>query len=426
MVSFEFAGPGRLVFGLGAIRQTGELVSKLGRRALVVTGRDIQRSMPLIDSLEMAQLAHVPISTPPEPDIDDLRDALEQARVYAPDLVIGFGGGSVLDMAKAIAALLPNKGDPLDYAEVVGRGRALSKPSLPCIAIPTTAGTGSEATRNAVFAAIGGNRPVKVSLRSPTMLPVLAIVDPGLAIGLPPRLTADSGLDAITQLIEPFVSSRANPLVDGICREGLKRGLPALPRAWAEGGNLEARSDMAFAAFLGGMALANAGLGAVHGIAGPLGGLSGAPHGAICAALLPHVVAANVRSLGALAGGREAMAPATGAPAAPARGNAAQTAAVPVRRDAPATLEPKEAKAILAKYGEVATLVSGGPSEAKDAVAVLAAYTKSLGARKLRDLGLARDDFPQLVEAAKLAGSMKANPVVLSDEELLGILVAAW
>ncbi|HUX41704.1 MAG TPA: iron-containing alcohol dehydrogenase [Rectinemataceae bacterium] len=397
-MEFEFAGPGRLIFGVGTIRQAGELATKLGRRALVVTGRNIQRSMPLIDSLELARLTHVPISTPPEPDIDDLRDALEQARVYGPDLVIGFGGGSVIDMAKAIAALLANKGDPLDYAEVIGKGKPLAKKSLPCIAIPTTAGTGSEATRNAVFAAIGGSRPVKVSLRSPSMLPVLAIVDPGLAIDLPPRLTADSGLDAITQLIEPLVSSRSNPLVDGLCREGLKRGIPALPRAFRDGKDIEARSDMAFAALAGGMALANAGLGAVHGIAGPLGGLSGAPHGAICAALLPHVVAANVRRLTAMVAG-----------ATP--GDVAWTLA----RDAS-----------VAKYAEVASLVAGKRAGAEDAAPILAAFTKSLGARKLRDLGLARDDFAQLVEASKRANSMKANPVELSDEDILGILVAAW
>ena len=397
MMDFEFGGQGRLVFGVGTIRQAGELAAKLGRRALVVTGRDIRRSMPLIDSLELAQLTHVPISAPPEPDIDDLRDALEQARVYAPDLVIGFGGGSVLDMAKAIAALLANRGDPLDYAEVVGKGKPLAKTSLPCIAIPTTAGTGSEATRNAVFAAIGGNRPVKVSLRSPSMLPVLAIVDPGLATDLPPRLTADSGLDAITQLIEPLVCARSNPLVDGICREALRRGLPALPRAFRNGKDIEARDDMAFAAFAGGLALANAGLGAVHGLAGPLGGLSGAPHGAICAALLPDVVAANVRALGAVAGEH--------ATDALARENASIT---------------------LAKYAEIATMVAGKPATAEEAAEVLAQYAASLGARKLRDLGLARDDFAQLVETAKKASSMKANPITLSSEDLLGILVAAW
>jgi len=393
-MDFEFAAPGRIVFGIGAIGRAGDLAAQLGKRAFVVVGRDISRAMPLIDSLELARLTHVPMSAPPEPDIDDLRDALEQARVYGPDLVIGFGGGSALDMAKAVAALFSDKSDPLDHLEAVGKGLPLVGRPLPFLAIPTTAGTGSEATRNAVFASTGPDgETVKASLRSSSMLPALALVDAKLTVGMPPRLTADSGLDAITQLVEPLVCAKSNPLVDGICREGLARGLRALPRAFRHGGDMEARTDMALASLSGGMALSNAGLGAVHGIAGPLGGLTGAAHGAICAALLPHVVAANVRALS-----RKIASPETG----------------------------EKNRLALAKYAEVASMLKGrpvGPEEAGDA---FASFVESLEVRSLAELGLDHRDFGSLVAASKRAGSMKANPVELDDDEIRGVLEAAF
>jgi alcohol dehydrogenase class IV len=209
--------------------------------------------------------------------------------------VIGLGGGSVLDAAKAIAALMTNGGHPLDYLEVVGRGQALRVPAAAMIAIPTTAGTGTEVTRNAVLGS--PEHHVKVSLRSPLMLPRLALVDPELTYDLPPALTASTGLDALTQLLEPFVSHQGNPMTDALCREGLRRAAQALPRVFANGQDRAAREDMALASLFGGLALANAKLGAVHGLAAPIGGMFPAPHGAVCAALLPHVMAINVRAL---------------------------------------------------------------------------------------------------------------------------------
>lgn len=394
-MGFEFAGPGRIVFERGGIAKAGDLARSLGSRALVLTGRDIGRAMPLLDILELTRMPHVPLSVPPEPDIEALEDCIEQARVYSPDLVIGFGGGSVLDMAKALAALMTNKGDPLDYLEVVGKGKALGRPSLPCIAVPTTAGTGSEATRNAVFSARGeGGGRVKVSMRSPSMLPSVALVDPGLCLGLPPRLTADSGMDAVTQLVEPLVSARANPIVDGLCREGLRRAATALPRAFADGEDADAREDMSFASLAGGLALANAGLGAVHGLAGPLGGLVGAPHGAVCAALLSPVVSANVRAL-------------TRALEKP--GEAAD-----------------RARGILDRYGEVARLFGSGSADPEGAADALEALAASLDTRGLGELGLSREDFEAVVGAARRSSSMKANPVELSEEELLAVLDAAY
>ena len=209
--------------------------------------------------------------------------------------MIGLGGGSAIDAAKAIAALAANGGDPLDYLEVVGRGRSLTQPSLPCIAIPTTAGTGAEVTRNAVLAS--PEHGIKASLRSATMLPRLALVDPELTYSLPAAVTASTGLDALTQLIEPFTSSKANPLTDALCREGMMRAARSLRTAYEDGRDAAAREDMALASLFGGLALANAGLGVVHGFAGPVGGTFHAPHGAVCAAFLPHVMAVNARAL---------------------------------------------------------------------------------------------------------------------------------
>lgn len=190
---------------------------------------------------------------------------------------------------------MANGGDPLDYAEVIGHGRPLERRSLPLIAIPTTAGTGAEVTRNAVIGS--PEHRVKVSLRSPLMLPEVAIVDPELTRDLPPALTASTGLDALTQLIEPLVSCRTNPLTDALCRSGIQRAARSLRRAVEHGEDLVAREDMSLASLFSGLALANAALGAVHGLTGPLGGMFEASHGALCASLLPAVMEANVRAL---------------------------------------------------------------------------------------------------------------------------------
>jgi len=386
-MNFEFATAGRVVFGRGALAGAGGLAAGLGRRALVVTGRDPSRALPLLGLLESSGVAQRVVSGDGEPGFAALRGLLAELRALAeglrPDLVIGIGGGSTLDLAKALAALLSNGGDPLDYAEIVGAGRPLLLPSLPCIAIPTTAGTGSEVTRNAVLR--DEARGLKVSLRSPTMLPALALIDPELARHCPSRVTADSGLDALVQLVEPFVCLRASPLVDALCRDGIPRALAALPRAFREGGDLAAREEMAYASLLGGLALANAGLGAVHGLAGPLGGLTGAPHGALCGALLAPVVSAN---LSALLDGR-------GDPAA------------------------------AAKYAELAALLGAEPEPAGLAAA-LRDFAGSLEARRLRELGLERRDFGLVAEGALAASSTRANPVALTKDELVGALEAAW
>ena len=302
-MAFEFSAAGRLIFGARAVAQAGAAARALGSQAFVVTGRSPDRAAALIESLAAAGVSVVTFQMAGEPDVPAVERGRAECVQAGCDLVIGFGGGSAIDAAKAIGALAANSGDPLDYLEVVGHGRQLTAPALPCIAIPTTAGTGSETTRNAVLGASG----IKVSLRHASLLPRVAIVDPDLSAGLPASLTATTGLDALTQLIEAYVSSRANPMTDALCSAGIPLAASALPAAVRDGSDRRARADMSLASFWSGAALANAGLGAVHGFAGPIGGRYAAPHGAICAALLPHVIEVNLSALRARAAGSAAI-----------------------------------------------------------------------------------------------------------------------
>lgn len=380
---FEFATASRILFGPGALAEVGPAAAGLGRRALIVTGK-AGRAERLQAALRAAGVAQVSFAVAGEPTTDTVRAGTRLAQAEGCDLVIGFGGGSALDAAKAIAALSANGGDPLDYMEGIGAGRPLTRPALPIIAIPTTAGTGAEVTRNAVIAS--PEQRVKASLRSPHMLPRLALVDPELTHSLPPEITAGAGLDALTQLIEPFVSHRANPITDAFCREGIGRAARSLARAYAHGNDAAAREDMALAALFGGLALANAGLGAAHGFAAPICGMFPAPHGATCAALLPHVMAVNVAAL------RNRQ------PASPALG----------------------------RYGELARLLTGrDDAMIEDGIDWTRDLCHGLGIPGLAAYGVIQADFPALIEKAKGASSMKANPIVLTEEELAAILVAA-
>ena len=268
---FEFATASRIVFGPGTVKEAGPAARDLGQRALIITGRSPERAVALMSTLAASGLSTVTFSASGEPTTAMMREGVRLAAAEACDVVIGFGGGSAIDAAKAIATLVANGGDPLDYMEGIGAGKPLTKPALPIIAIPTTAGTGAEVTRNAVVAS--PEHRVKASLRSPFMLPRLALVDPELTYSLPPEVTAGTGLDALTQLIEPFTSHRANPMTDAFCREGLTRAARSLRRAYAHGDDTAAREDMALASLFGGLALANAGLGAAHGFAAPICGM---------------------------------------------------------------------------------------------------------------------------------------------------------
>jgi alcohol dehydrogenase class IV len=381
---FEFAAASRILFGEGVLSELGGIARSLGAPALLVTGATPVRTAPVRELLVQAGVPMTTCAVAREPDAATVLACVDQARATGAALVIGCGGGSVLDAAKAIAALATNPGDIYDYLEVIGRGRPLANPALPIIALPTTAGTGSEVTRNAVIFA--PEQQVKVSLRSPYMLPRVALVDPELTYSLPPDVTAATGMDALTQLIEPFVSVRANPLTDAICREGIRRAVGGLRRACIDGGDVSARCDMAFASLCGGLALANAGLGAVHGFASPFGGMYAAPHGAVCAALLPAVCAANIQAL------RDRQ------------------------PDAPA----------LARYGEVARMLTGNPSAGPEAVAPwLDALRADLHIPRLRAYGFTLADAPALITKAQAASSMKANPLPLTDNELAAILEQA-
>jgi alcohol dehydrogenase class IV len=383
-LKFEFATAGRIVFGAGAVAGAGAIAREFGRRALVVTGHDARRAEGLLAGLQSAGVSTQTFAVTGEPELATIDQGTALAKKEGCGLVVGIGGGSPIDAAKAIAAMLANEGELLDYVEIIGRGRALAKPSAPFIAIPTTAGTGSEVTRNAVLAS--PHHRLKVSLRSPLMLARVAIIDPELTRDLPPTLTASTGLDALTQTIEPYVCSRANPMTDGICLEGIRRAARSLRLAFDNGRDPAAREDMAVASLFGGLALANAGLGAVHGFAGPIGGSFSAPHGAICAALLPYVMDANIRALRQRAPGSEA----------------------------------------LRRYDQVARLLTG-QLEAKgdDGVKWVGELTTHLQVSRLGSFGIQREHFPDLVTKAANASSMKANPIALTPAELAAILEQA-
>ena len=369
---FEFATATRIVFGPGTVRELAGAAAGFGRRALLVTGASAERAAPLAAGLDTVAFA-----VPGEPTVDLIRRGAAQARQERCDLVIAIGGGSAIDAGKALAALLTNPGDPLDYLEVIGRGRPMEQPPAPFIAVPTTAGTGSEVTRNAVLDS--PDHGVKASLRSVAMLPRLAIVDAELALSLPRAVTAASGLDALTQLIEPYVSSRANPMTDVFCLEGIRHAATALPQAWENGRNREARTSMSWVALLGGLALANAGLGVVHGFAAPVGGMFRAPHGAICAAVLPHGMRVNIQALRAR--------------------------------------EP-QAKA-LARYGEIARLLTGnGQATAEEGARWVEQLVNRLEIPRLGTYGVGGGDIGGLIEKAERSNSMKGNPIALTHDEL--------
>jgi alcohol dehydrogenase class IV len=383
-VRFEFATAGRIVCGAGAIAELPAIVQSFGTSALVVTGRDPARSGGIVDALRAVGVSCELWPTSGEPTVRSVASGTARLRACGARVVVAIGGGSAIDAGKAMAALATNDGDVIDYLEVVGRGRPLTAAPLPFVAVPTTAGTGAEVTRNAVLAVPG--QGIKVSLRSPLMLPRVALVDPDLAMALPAAVTASTGLDALTQLIEPYVSSKANPIVDALCVAGISRAAGALRLVYQDGQHRAAREDMAVASLFSGLALANAGLGAVHGFAAPIGGRFDAPHGAVCARLLPGVCAANLRAITARAPGHVA----------------------------------------LDRYAHIARLLTGRPDAcADDGVRWLEALVRDLDIPPLHDYGVGVSDVPGLAEQAVRASSMKGNPIPLTRDELTAVLEAA-
>jgi alcohol dehydrogenase class IV len=386
-MAFEFYGIGKIIFGCGTISRAGELAGALGKSPLLIHNSDaavehLQKSLAALSVTIYRQRG--------EPTVTDIDAAIKQARQNKCDSVIALGGGSAIDAAKATAGLLTNGGSAIDYMEIVGNGQKITRPAAPWMAIPVTAGTGAEATRNAVIGLPA--KRFKASIRSELLLPRIALIDPELAVTVPSSITASSGMDALCQLIESYTSTGASPLTDILALRGIHIAARNLPRAFHNGNDLEAREAMAMAALLSGMTLTSAGLGAVHGFAAPLGANFPAPHGTICAALLPHIIAANIRTL------RDRPA-ATGTPA-------------------------------LKRYADIGRQLPGLENTADihaiDAcIDFTAGLLKEMNIPPLSKFGLTTTAIPEMIALARKASSMRFNPVVLSDASLSESLAAA-
>jgi alcohol dehydrogenase class IV len=381
-MQFEFATASRILFGAGTVSQLGGIAVSTGNKIFFATNLPEALSAHIITDLSSRGLDVLPFVVTGEPTVRLVADGVELSRQHGCDLVIGIGGGSAIDTGKAVAALATNPGDVLDYLEVVGKSLPVSNQSLPMIAIPTTSGTGAEVTRNAVIGV--PEHRVKVSLRSPRMLPKLALIDPELVCGLPAEITASTGLDALTQLIEPYVSLKANPLTNAICREGMMYIARSLSKAY-DTDDPVAREEMSIASLFGGLALANAGLGVVHGFASVLGGMYTIPHGVICARLLPCVMSVNLSAL-------EVRMPES-----------------PVRR----------------RYEEVAKILTGDPEAGTtDGIVWLQKLCTHLGVSPLANYNIPSDEIEEIIAKTAKASSTKANPIQLTPEELKNILVS--
>jgi alcohol dehydrogenase class IV len=387
-MKMEFGTSRRVIFGRGELARVGEAAAAYGRRAVMITGRSSGASTGaqgrIHEQLSRAGIEHRTIFNEGEPTIRGVDRLTAEARDFRPDLILGLGGGSAMDAAKAVAAMLTNAAGPsssvLDFLDGVGSGVKITKPTLPVIAIPTTAGTGAEATKNAVIRS--DDRSFKKSLRSPLIRPTAALVDPTLTQTMPAGLTASCGADALTQLLEAFTSRRANLFTNGWAREGLALVAWALERAYLNPQDEQAREAMAMASLLGGLALDNAGLGAVHGLASPIGGFFEVPHGVVCGNLLPEITEVNIRA---------------------------------ARRRA---REDEGAHQALVAYRRAACLFNGGfDCEAEELVEFLHAQREAMMIPHLRGFKVKEEDIPRIVGGCR-GGSMNTNPVDLTDEEI--------
>ncbi|MEZ6066714.1 MAG: iron-containing alcohol dehydrogenase [Planctomycetaceae bacterium] len=387
-MDYRLTLPRRIEFRCGAREQLGSIASQLGRRVWLVNGSRTLERNGVIDRLRAIcgacglSLLPLPVASrePQVQDVDALVRQVREAGTGEADVVLGIGGGSAIDLAKAVAALATQPGGHSirDYLEGIGRGRQLTAPPLPIIAMPTTAGTGSEATCNAVISST--DPPVKKSLRSESLIPSAVIIDPELTLTVPPDVTAATGMDALTQLIESFLSRRANAFTDGLCRAGLQAGLPMLARACRDGHDIAARTAMSHAAFLSGMALANSGLGMAHGVAAALGVVASVPHGLACAVMLPSTLRANLT----------------------------------VRLDR------------IAEIGRMLPTVGLGMASDHEAANAAIDFIEQLCdeldiPRRLSELGITRAQLPRLVATSR-GNSMSGNPRDIDDAELLQLL----
>lgn len=384
-MKMDFSSAGRIIFGNEKIKELPGILKSFGSRVLILRSRSALGIDEIVDSLHKKGLSCTEVAISGEPDIDVVNQTTSLARKNNCEVIVSIGGGSVIDTGKAVSALISNTGGIMDYLEVVGKGLPLSNPAVPFVAVPTTSGTGSEVTKNAVVSV--PEKSVKVSMRSKDMLPDVALIDPVLTYSVPPDITAVTGMDAFTQVLEPYVSNQANDFVDILCRDAIPRAAKYLPIAFHEGENIEARENMAWVSLMGGLALANAKLGAVHGFAGPLGGMYQQAHGRICASLLPAVMKKNIELLG----------------------------------------EKEEGKAYIKRYKDIAIWITGNPQAVpEDIVEYLESLKRELKIPSLSDIGIRKDDYSKIVEKAQKSSSMKGNPIRLSPEEMIDILNLAF
>lgn len=378
---FDFSTAGRIIFGAGALQSISEIALAFGKHALIVKGAHHPNPEGLFKILDNLGIQKTVFLVAHEPDLDLLEKAVFAGRESKCSFVVGFGGGAPIDTGKAVAALLNNRGEICDYLEVVGKGLPLQDPSLPYIAIPTTAGTGSEVTKNAVISI--PEKQVKVSMRSAYMIPRISIIDPELMLSIPPAITASTGMDALTQVIEPYVSNSPNLMVDMFCQKGISLAAQSLLLAYQDGNNLQAREKMAYASLLGGLSLANGKLGAVHGFAGPIGGMFNAPHGVICAAILPAVMTVNAELVA----------------------------------------DSDDSQPKLDRFRAVACWLTGDQNASiQDGVKWIEDLASALHIPGLSSLGISEADFPAIIKKAQASSSMKGNPVILTPAQMERIL----
>ncbi len=381
MMNFEFETAKRIVVKTHGLAILEDLIKDFGKSVLVVGRKHAQATLDVITYLENAGCESQTLYVKGEPTLDQLTKNVDFARKHAFEVVVAVGGGSVIDMGKMISALITNTRDIIDYLEVIGKAMPLNERPTPFIAIPTTSGTGAEVTKNGVVSSPLDQ--VKVSLRSPMMFADLVIIDASLTLSLPAAITASTGMDALTQNIEPYVSNKANPITDAFAKEGIQRIGRSLQRAYDEPDNLRAREDMAMGSLMGGLALANAKLGAVHGFAAVLGGMYDINHGVVCALLLPHVMEANVKAL---------------------------------KKDDPD-------HPILKRYQEVASFLTHNYNASiQDGIDFVFDLVKHTQIPSLAQFDIPAKDDEIIIQKAMRSSSMQGNPIALSEAELKTIL----
>lgn len=378
---FSFFSPQAIHFGRGQSSQTASLAASFGTKVLVVRGATAKRASWLMETCRDAGLDVRTASCSGEPSLPDIKAALAALDGYQPHVVVALGGGSVIDFGKALAALIPCAGQPLSYLEILGDGRGLDEAPIALIALPTTAGTGAEVTKNAVITVPEAG--LKVSLRDQRMVPNIAIVDPELMQGAPRQVALAAGLDAITQVIEPYLSRKATPMTDALCEAAIPKGLSVI-RDLVDKDAPEAWDVMAWVSTCGGLALANAGLGAVHGFAGVIGGKTNAPHGEICGALLPAVLRSHLH-----------------------------------RAEAGSDIHSR----LMWVLGQIDRAFT--PNQTGAGLAYLQNWSRASGLRGLEAMGLSRADHLAVATASAGASSMAGNPFTLSQDELIVILANA-